>query len=279
MAISASQVSELRRMTDCGMMDCKKALEETAGDLSLAVEMLRKKGIAKAAKKADRVASEGVIKVNVSSDRKRAVMLEVNCETDFVARDDHFQQFTQAVADLALIHAVKEVDELAATKMDGEKTVEEVRQELIAKVGENICIRRIAALSTTGTIDSYTHGHKIGVLLSLIGDAPGLGKDLAMHIAASKPVVVSPEQIDPAIIEQEKIIYKAQALESGKPENIVDKMVEGRVKKFVNEVSLVGQPFVKDTDMTVGELLKQKHATVELFIRFELGEGIQKSQA
>ncbi|OGT07059.1 MAG: translation elongation factor Ts [Gammaproteobacteria bacterium GWF2_41_13] len=278
MSITAAQVAELRKMTDCGMMDCKRALEEAAGDLTIATDILRKKGIAKAAKKADRVAAEGMIKIKTAAQGKFAVMLEVNCETDFVARDANFQSFAEWVADLALTHRIDEVQKLANISC-GDKTVEQVRQDLIVKIGENVHVRRIALVQTTGQIGAYTHGNKIGVLVALSKEESGLAKDIAMHIAASKPLVVSPDQVDFQVITKEKEIYRAQALESGKPANIIDKMVEGRLSKFLNEVSLLGQPFVKDPTVTVGELLKKEQAIVDTFVRFELGEGIDKAKA
>lgn len=278
MVISASQVSELRKKTDCGFMDCKKALEEAQGDLNVAIDILRKKGIAKASRKADRSAFEGVVAIKVSDDGKRAVMLEVNSETDFVARDSYFQSFVEKVTALALAHSISEVNHLLALTVEREQTVEQSRQELVSKVGENICIRRIAFVETSGMIGSYIHGNKIGVLLGMIGGTKELAKDMAMHIAASKPLVVLPESLDPAMMEREKKIYHAQALESGKPLDIIDRMVNGRLQKFTHEMSLVGQPFVKNPDISVGSWLKQHHAQVEVFIRFELGEGIEKAE-
>lgn len=278
MAITASQVAELRKKTDCGMMDCKKALVECDGDMEKAIEHLRKKGIAKAEKRADKIAAEGVIAVQMSDDQQAAAMLEINCETDFVARDDSFQQFVEAVSKLALDKGIADLDALGAEVLADGKTVDDARQALTAKIGENINIRRIAYITTTGRLGSYVHGGRIGVLVAMEGADEALAKDIAMHIAASNPIVVDPLQVDSALLERERKISEAQAIESGKPENIIEKMVEGRLKKFVNEISLVGQPFVKDPNTTVGAYLKQHNAEVESFLRFAVGEGIEKKK-
>jgi elongation factor Ts len=275
MTITAAQVKELRQLTGCGMMDCKKALTEANGDMEKACDILRTKGKAKASKKAGRVAAEGVIALKSSSDNQQAVMLEINSETDFVARDDNFLNFVNTVTEKALAGKVGEIDTLANTILAENKTVEQVRQELVAKIGENINVRRVAFMRTDGVIGAYLHGTRIGVLVALTGDI-ALAKDIAMHIAASKPLIITPEQIDPGVLAKEKEIYRAQALESGKPENIIEKMVSGRIKKYLNEISLIGQPYVKNPDISVGQLLKEKNASVESFVRFELGEGIEK---
>lgn len=268
MTITATQVKELRQITGCGMMDCKKALTEANGDMEKAGDILRTKGIAKAAKKAGRVAAEGVIALRITADNKQAIILEVNSETDFVARDENFLNFVNMVADKALVEKANDIEALSA--------IEPVRQELIAKIGENINVRRVAFIQSSGIVGLYLHGTRIGVLVALNNEDADLAKDIAMHIAAAKPLVVSPEQLAPAILAKEREIYRAQALESGKPDNIIEKMVEGRIKKYVNEISLQGQPFVKNPDVTVGQLLKEKNAQVEKFVRFELGEGIEK---
>jgi len=276
MTITAAQVSELRKTTDCGMMDCKKALIESNGDMEKAIQILREKGIAKAANKASRIAAEGAIQLMVSDDSHQAVMIEVNSETDFVARDENFVQFAKKVVELALANQVTDIETLSSLKVDAEKTVEEVRQALVAKLGENIGLRRVAYINSDDIIEGYLHGSKIGVLVVLKGGDKTLAKDLAMHIAASKPEVISADQVSAESIEKEKEIYRVQAAESGKPADIIEKMVEGRVKKYLNEVCLLGQPFVKDPDISVQQLLEKNHANVELFIRYELGEGIQK---
>ncbi len=275
MTITAAQVSELRKLTDCGMMDCKKTLQETDGDINKAVELLRKKGMAKAANKASRITAEGIIKIKVSDDNKQAVMVEINSETDFVARDENLQAFAAKVVDVALAHQVNDIEALSKVSIDGKK-VETLRQALIAKIGENINVRRITFIKTSGMIGSYLHGSRIGVLVAISGGDAECAKDIAMHIAASKPIVISSDQVSEDVLAKERDIFRAQALESGKPEAIVEKMINGRIKKFVNEVSLLGQNFVKDLNITVGQLVESKQAVVEAFTRFELGEGIDK---
>lgn len=277
-AISAALVKELRERTGAGMMECKKALEKSGvdGDIEKAIEELRKSGRTKADKKAGRVAAEGM--VIVASDHNRTAMLEINCETDFVGRDDNFLRFTKEAIQVVLSTGISDVALLAAAPYGHSgKTVEEARQELVAKVGENVQIRRIIVLDNTGdTTGTYLHGNRIGVIVSLDVVKPDVARDVAMHIAASKPLVISPDQVPSDLIEKEKEIYAAQAASTGKPQEIVDKMVLGRVKKFLDEVSLQGQPFVKDPNVTVGQLLAQNQAKVLAFHRFEVGEGIEK---
>ncbi len=279
MAITAALVKELRERTGAGMMECKKALVESDGDIEAAIEAMRKSGQAKAAKKAGRTAADGLVVVKISDDGKRAAITEVNCETDFVAKDENFSGFAEAVAERVLASDVGSVEELNALPLrDGDsRTVEEARTELVAKIGENMSVRRFERIATeTGILASYRHGVRIGVVVELEGGDAELGKDVAMHIAASKPAYVSEDQVDPEVVEKEKEIFRAQALESGKPENIVDKIIAGRVRKFLSEITLVGQPFVKDPDVTVGKLLADKGAEVKRFARFEVGEGIEK---
>ena len=276
MGITASQVSELRKITDCGMMDCKKVLVETDGDMEKAIDLLRTKGMSKAVKRSGHIAAEGVIVVHCDTADKSSVMLEINCETDFVARDDNFKQFAESLISLAQNKKIDSLEGLSDAIFENDMTVEQARQALVVKLGENINIRRIATINTSDTIASYSHSGRIGVLVAIEGDNAVLAKDLAMHIAASRPSVILPEQVDANMLAKEREICTAQALESGKPENLIEKIVEGRVKKFVNEVSLVGQSFVKEPSITVGQLLESKKATVESFVRFELGEGIEK---
>lgn len=276
--ISAALVNELRKRTSAGIMECKKALEVSKGDIELAVEELRKSGRAKADKKAGRIAAEGAIVM--ADNGQQAVMLEVNSETDFVARDYHFISFTQALAKTLLESKVGDVDSLAASVMLGHpgQTVDDLRQALIAKVGENIHIRRLAATQPTAVcIGAYLHGNRIGVMVELDVDNKELARDVAMHIAASKPLVIAPENVSQDIIAKEREIYLAQAATSGKPQEIIEKMVAGRLKKYLDEVSLIGQPFVKDPDITVGGLLAKHRAKVIAFTRFEVGEGIEKT--
>lgn len=276
-AITAAAVKELRERTGAPMMDCKKALEATNGDLELAIEELRKSGRAKADKKAGRVAAEGVIIIQSANDNKCAVMVEINSETDFVARDTNFLAFAEAAAKTALANKTQDVEKLLTLPLAGSSlTVEEARKALVAKVGENINVRRIALIQTTGAaVASYLHGSRIGVLAEVEGDN-AIARDIAMHIAASKPLVVSPSEVPSDVVAKEKEIYMAQAAGSGKPQDILEKMVAGKLKKYLDEVSLLGQPFVKDPDTTVGNLLTKHRAKVVSFTRFEVGEGIQK---
>jgi elongation factor Ts len=277
MAITAALVKELRERTGAGMMECKKALVETDGDIEAAIENMRKSGQAKAAKKAGRTAADGVIVIKTSPDSKSAVIVEVNCETDFVAKDDNFKSFAEAVAERALHSAVADVEALMALPLhEGEDTtIEEARQGLVAKIGENMNVRRFERIDSEGTLASYQHGVRIGVLVDIDTDAE-LGRDIAMHIAASNPVCVDEDGVPADLLAKERDIVETQAKESGKPDNIVEKMVEGRMRKYLSEITLKGQPFVKDPDTTVGKLLDSKGASVSGFVRFEVGEGIEK---
>lgn len=278
MTITADQVKELRERTGAGMMECKKALVESNGNIDAAIEAMRKSGMAKAAKKADRTAAEGVIGLKLSDDHKTAFMVEVNCETDFVARDENLIAFADAVAAAGLAAKVTNLEALLALPYNKNKqdTIEHTRQELVAKLGENVRVRRCALINSSAFVGHYKHGNRIGVLLDLsISDAQ-LGKDVAMHIAASNPQALSPEDVAPELITKEREIFSAQALSSGKPAAIVEKMIDGRINKFLSEVSLLGQPFVKNPEQTVNELLKASNAKVSRFIRFEVGEGIEK---
>ncbi len=280
MAITASQVKELRERTGAGMMECKKALTETDGNIEAAIELMRKSGAAKAEKKAGRTAAEGIVVIKHSDDNKKAVMVEVNCETDFVAKDDNFTTFADAVAERILNSDVADVEAVLSLPLhEGEETtIEEARQALVSKIGENMNVRRFVRMNAEGEISSYRHGVKIGVLVDLQGGDAGLGRDVAMHVAATNPMCVSEEQVPADEIEKEKSIFVAQAKESGKPDDIIEKMVTGRLRKFLAEITLVGQPFVKDPDTTVGKLLDGASASVAGFTRFEVGEGIEKKQ-
>ncbi len=280
MAITAAQVKELRERTGAGMMECKKALVEADGDIEKAIENMRKSGQAKAAKKAGRIAAEGVIVILPSEDGKKVAMAEVNCETDFVAKDENFLSFANAVAERVLSSDVEDVEALKALPLhEGEDTtVEEARQALVSKIGENINVRRFVRMEPQGQLATYRHGTRIGVLVDLNGGDEALGRDLAMHIAASNPVCVEEKDIPEELLAKEREIFEAQARESGKPENIIEKMIEGRMKKYIGEVTLTGQPFVKDPDIKVGKLLADKGASVNRFVRFEVGEGIEKKQ-
>lgn len=275
MAITAALVKELRERTGAGMMDCKKALTETNGDIEQAIENMRKNGQAKAAKKAGRIAAEGVILAK--SENGYALMVELNCETDFVARDSSFLAFGNQVLELAYSQKIEDVATLLATDLNGE-SVEETRAHLVAKIGENINIRRVAKLDDAEIIGCYLHGARIGVLVGVKGGDDTLAKDLAMHIAASRPDFVTPEDVPAEVVEKEKSIQIEVAMNSGKPADIAEKMVVGRLRKFTHEVSLTGQQFVKDPSITVADLLKQHGATVTSFVRLEVGEGIEKQE-
>ena len=275
MAITASLVKELRERTGSGMMECKKALVETDGDIEAAAELMRKSGAAKADKKAGRVAADGAIKLSISDDGKSAVILEINSETDFVAKDDNFQAFAEQVLAAIIEQRPESVEQLSSLKLDSGQTVEEARQALIAKVGENIQVRRFQRLESDSTIASYAHGARIGVLVDSTADAD-LARDIAMHIAAVNPQFVDQDSIPAEFVEKEKSILIAQAESSGKPAEIIEKMIQGRLDKFLAEVTLLGQPFVKDPDQKVGKLLDAAGATVNGFVRFEVGEGIEK---
>lgn len=275
MTITAAMVKELRERTGAGMMECKKALVETGGDMEAAIEHMRKTGLAKADKKADRVAAEGRIELATSADGKTAVLLEVNCETDFVAGGDDFRHFATQVAEAALQHAPADLEALGGLTING-ATIEETRRGLIAKIGENMSLRRFNRVEAKGALGSYCHGVRIGVVVDLEGGDAELAKDLAMHIAASKPVCVSADQVPAELVAKEREIVAAQAAESGKPAEIVEKMVDGRIRKFLNEITLLGQPFVKDPDTSIEKLLAKAGAKVHGFVRFEVGEGIEK---
>ncbi len=276
MAITAALVKELRERTGSGMMECKKALVEVDGDIDAAIELMRKSGAAKADKKAGRVAAEGLVVFKASADGKSAAMVEVNCETDFVTKGDDFRNFSTAVAQLTLDQKPADLDALLALTMDDGETVANATKNLIAKVGENMNVRRFVCKTTDGVLGCYLHGGRIGVLVELQGGDEALAKDIAMHVAASNPACVSEADVDPELIEKEKAIFVAQAAESGKPPEIIEKMVGGRIKKFLKEITLTGQPFVKNPDQTVEQLLKAAGATVVGFDRLEVGEGIEK---
>lgn len=273
--ITASMVKDLRESTGLGMMECKKALVEANGDIKAAEDALRIKSGAKAGKAASRIAAEGMVASFISADRKTGTIVEVNCETDFVAKNDDFRNFAGQIAQIVAQQNPADVGVLANAKLAA-GTVEEVRQGIVMKLGENISVRRFARFETSGQLAAYLHGTKIGVLVDYTGGDEALGKDVAMHIAASKPVCVSKEQVPADLLAKEREIYTAQAAESGKPANIVEKMVEGRITKYLAEVTLLGQQFVKDPDMTVEKLLASKGAKVNAFQMFVVGEGIEK---
>lgn len=274
--ITASMVKELREMTGLGMMECKKALAETDGDMKAAEDLLRIKSGAKASKAAGRIAAEGVIGAYISADGKCGALVEVNCETDFVARNEDIITFAKNLAELIATKNLTEITALGDASLSGGETVEEARKALIMKLGENISIRRCGRHATQGQLAYYLHGTKIGVMIDYTGGDETLGKDLAMHIAASKPMCVSQEQVSADVLAHERQIFTAQAAESGKPANIIEKMVDGRIAKYLAEITLLGQPFVKDPEQTVEKLLTKKSAKVSSFTMFVVGEGIEK---
>lgn len=277
MAITAAQVKELRERTGAGMMECKKALVETNGDIEVAIDNMRKSGAAKAEKKAGRVAAEGVIIAKTSDDSKLAVIVEINSETDFVARDESFKEFTTAVVDAALANKTADIESLNSANLASGESVETARTNLIAKIGENITVRRVQLVEANdGALSTYIHSGQIGVVVALNGGSAELAKDVAMHAAATNPQFITPEEISEDVYNREKEIFTAQAIASGKPADIAEKMVVGRMRKFAAEVCLVGQSFVKDPSTTVGDLLKSASAEVSSLVRLEVGEGIEK---
>jgi elongation factor Ts len=281
MAITAQMVKELRERTGAGMMECKKALTEADGDMEGAIEAMRKSGLAKAEKKAGRVAAEGVIIARVADDGRTGVLVEINSETDFVANNEEFQAFAGRVADRVLESAPADVGELSGMTLGGgdDRDVATANKELVAKIGENIEVRRFARRSAAqGRLATYLHGKRIGVLVEYTGYDDQLGRDLAMHIAASQPIAIRADDVPAEQLEKERGILESQARESGKPEEIVQKMVEGRMRKYLGEITLLGQPFVKDPDQTVEQMLSARGADVVYFERFEVGEGKERKE-
>ena len=278
--ITAGLVKELRERTGAGMMDCKKALAATEGDMDKAIDFLREKGLAAAAKKAGRIAAEGLVVSYVSEDSKVGVIVEVNCETDFVAKTENFQELVAGIAAHVAKSNPADMDALNASEIEAGKTVAALITESIAKIGENISLRRFARYEVAeGMVAAYIHGGgKIGVLVSMTAGAEELGHDVAMHIAAANPGYLNREQVPTAELEHEKAVLTEQARNEGKPENIIEKMVIGRIQKYYKEVCLVDQEFVKDPDQTVGKLVAAAGAAVTEFTRFQLGEGIEKKQ-
>ncbi|MBV9343751.1 MAG: elongation factor Ts [Gammaproteobacteria bacterium] len=278
MNITADAVKQLRERTGAGMMECKKALVETKGDLDAAAELMRKQGLAKADKKATRVAAEGVIVIARDSERRVAALAEINCETDFVAREQDFRAFAQAVAECALRERPADLAALSASLLPGGESVEERRRALVAKIGENISVRRCVVLEAPQHLGAYLHGTRIGALVALQGGSAELAHDLAMHVAASNPRYRTVADVPAEVLEKERAILAEQAAGEGKPPEIVAKMVEGRLRKSLAEITLAGQPFVKDPDVTIEKLLRGAQAQVLAFERFEVGAGIEKKQ-
>ena len=275
--ISAKMVKELRDRTGAGMMECKKALTNSSGDMEKAVEEMRKAGQAKADKKSSRVAAEGVISLSISEDNKFANIIEINCETDFVAKDESFLEFVKKISDISLQNLDGNIENLLNSQHQSGKTVEEVRLELVSKVGENVKIRRIQAIDANNSyIGNYMHGTKIGVVVLLKNENTELAKDICMHIAAMKPIALNASDISQKDLNKEREIFLAQAKESGKPEDIIQKMVDGKIKKYISEVTLIDQKFVKDNEVTVGKLLEKNNNEILSFYRLEVGEGVEK---
>ena len=275
--ITAGMVKELRERTDAPMMDCKKALAEAGGDMGKAEEILRVKLGNRASKAASRVTAEGVVAIHIAQDGKNGALVEINCETDFVAKNDKFLNFAGALAELVAAKKPADVNALAQLPLNG-AAVEDARKELVGKIGENISVRRFAHVGAQGRLASYLHGgSKIGVLVDVVGGDDTLAKDLAMHIAASKPVALAASNVPAELVQKERAIASAKAAESGKPANIVEKIVEGSVQKFLKEVTLLGQPFVKDDKQSVEQLLKSRKATVAGFALYVVGESIEKN--
>jgi elongation factor Ts len=276
MTITAEAVKQLRERTGAGMMECKKALVETKGDLDAAAELMRRQGLAKADKKATRIAAEGVIVIETSADGRAAAMVEVNCETDFVAREQDFRAFAQEVAARALEARPASLEALLGVRLPSGETIDERRRALVAKIGENIGVRRFAVLASGGRLGAYVHGTRIGALVAVEGGDDALARDLAMHVAASSPQYLTTADVPAEVLAKERAILTEQAANEGKPPEIVAKMVEGRLRKSLGEITLCGQPFVKDPDLSVDKLLKSAGATVKAFERFEVGAGIEK---
>ncbi len=277
MAVTASMVKELRQRTGAGMMECKKALVETNGDIEAAIEFLRKSGLALADKKSSRIAAEGLVVLASNDDNSEAILVEVNSETDFATKDDNFLTFVKAVAGNALASDSDNVEALMSTDHNG-ASLEIARQTLISKIGENIQVRRIARMNNSSNIGAYVHGGRIGVLVALEGGDNDVARDIAMHIAALNPEFIDVDDVPAEILEKEKQFLISQAADSGKPADIIEKMVTGRMRKHIAAITLLGQPFVKDGDVTVAKLLEQNGASVKGFTRLEVGEGIEKKE-
>jgi len=274
MAITAALVKDLRERTGSGMMECKKALVETDGDVDAAIDLMRKKGALKAGAKSSRIAAEGL--VSIAKEGNKIAIVEVNSETDFVAKGDDFIGFVDALAALVMKHKPADLDALSSLKL-ADTDVETARKELIAKIGENINIRRFSSIDSSNVVSDYLHSNsRVGTIIEVEGGDEGLARDIAMHITASKPICISESEVPEEVKNKEKEIFVSQAAESGKPANIVEKMVQGKMNKFLKEITLLGQSFIKDTDKTIAQLLADSNATVKSFTRYEVGEGIEK---
>ena len=277
MSVTAQLVKELRQRTGAGMMECKKALVESQSDIEKATQLLREKGAASAEKKAGRITAEGKIILNISDGEKIGTLVEINCETDFVARDASFENFADSIVQFISTSKPETLDDLYSGVLKGGEKIEDAKNALISILGENLAVRRFERIEAEeGVVYGYLHGRKIGVLVSVVNGTEQLGRDLAMQIAASNPISIDESQISRQKLEEERKIFTTQAKETGKPDPVVEKIVEGKMRKFISENTLLGQQFVKDTQLTVGQVLESSSSTVESFIRYELGEGLQK---
>ena len=275
MKISAIDVKKLRALTNAGMMDCKKALVESQGDFQKAKLVLKKKGQSKADSKSGRIAAHGRVSIEIEESKHLALILEINCETDFAAKDDQFVEFSNQISNLLVNEKIENIDQLLNSSISGFEKVEDFRKFVVAKLGENITIRRFVRIFYQGTLGSYVHGNKIAALVDVDIDDKNLAKDLAMHVAASKPKYIVQTDIPKAIIDEESRILRSQAEQEGKPKEIIEKIVTGKLNKHLNEITLLGQEYIKDPDLNISQLLKKSNATVNLFVRYEVGEGIE----
>ena len=275
MKISAIEVKKLRALTNAGMMDCKKALVESQGDFQKAILVLKESGQSKADSKSGRVAAHGIVSIEIKEAQRLALVLEINCETDFAAKDNQFVEFSNQISNLLVNEKIENIDQLMDCSISKFERVEDFRKSVVAKLGENITIRRFVRIFYQGTLGSYVHGNKIAALVDVDIDDKNLAKDLAMHVAASKPKYIVQADIPKAIIDEESRILRSQAEQEGKPKEIIEKIVTGKLNKHLNEITLLGQEYIKDPDLNISQLLKKSNATVNLFVRYEVGEGIE----
>ncbi|HJL81275.1 MAG TPA: translation elongation factor Ts [Gammaproteobacteria bacterium] len=275
MKISAIEVKKLRALTNAGMMDCKKALVESQGDFQKAILVLKESGQSKADSKSGRVAAHGIVSIEIEKAQRLALVLEINCETDFAAKDNQFVEFSNQISNLLVNEKIENIDQLMDCSISKFERVEDFRKSVVAKLGENITIRRFVRIFYQGTLGSYVHGNKIAALVDVDIDDKNLAKDLAMHVAASKPKYIVQTDIPKAIIDEESRILRSQAEQEGKPKEIIEKIVTGKLNKHLNEITLLGQEYIKDPDLNISQLLKKSNATVNLFVRYEVGEGIE----
>ena len=276
MGISAIDVKKLRTLTNAGMMDCKRALMESQGDFQKAGSLLKERGQSKADSKSGRIAAQGIVSIEIEELKHLALVLEINCETDFAAKDDQFVEFSNQISNLLVNEKIENIDQLLNSSISGFERVEDFRKSVVAKLGENITIRRFARIFYQGTLGSYIHGNKIAALVDLDIDDKDLAKNLAMQVAASKPQYIDQTDIPKEIIDGESRILRSHAEQEGKPKEIIEKIVTGKLNKYLNEITLLGQEYIKDSDLNISQLLKKSNATVNLFVRYEVGEGIEQ---